>query len=85
MFPSDRVRVLISTQPVDFRKGHDGLTVMFIASQIADVGEVGQCIQTSPNSRLGRKRWFLEGSTRSLTPAYSPKSDRSGCVRLKVL
>ena len=25
MFPSNRVRVLVSTQPVDFRKGHDGL------------------------------------------------------------
>jgi len=25
MFPSNRVRVLVSTQPVDFRKGHGGL------------------------------------------------------------
>ncbi|WP_448329169.1 IS66 family insertion sequence element accessory protein TnpB [Sulfitobacter sp. M13] len=25
MFPSNRVRVQVSTQPVDFRKGHDGL------------------------------------------------------------
>ena len=25
MFPSNRVRFLISTQPIDFRKGHDGL------------------------------------------------------------
>ncbi|MEL7803493.1 IS66 family insertion sequence element accessory protein TnpB [Sulfitobacter pontiacus] len=28
MFPSHRVRVLVSTQPVDFRKGHDGLAAI---------------------------------------------------------
>ena len=28
MFPSSRVRVLVSTQPVDFRKGHDGLAAI---------------------------------------------------------
>ena len=28
MFPSHRVRVLVSTQPIDFRKGHDGLAAL---------------------------------------------------------
>ena len=28
MIPSDRVRILIATKPVDFRKGHDGLTAL---------------------------------------------------------
>lgn len=28
MFPMGRVRVLVSTQPVDFRKGHDGLAAI---------------------------------------------------------
>ena len=28
MFPSNRMRVLVSTQPVDFRKGHDGLAAI---------------------------------------------------------
>ena len=28
MFPSNRARVLVSTQPVDFRKGHDGLAAI---------------------------------------------------------
>jgi len=28
MFPSNRVRVLVSTQPIDFRKGHDGLAAV---------------------------------------------------------
>ena len=26
IFPSNRVRILVATNPVDFRKGHDGLT-----------------------------------------------------------
>jgi transposase len=28
IFPSNRVRVLVATQPVDFRKGHDGPTAL---------------------------------------------------------
>lgn len=28
IFPSHRVRVLVATEPVDFRKGHDGLTAL---------------------------------------------------------
>ncbi len=28
IFPSNRVRILVATQPVDFRKGHDGLAVL---------------------------------------------------------
>ena len=28
MFPSNRVRVLVSTQPIDFRKGHDGVAAL---------------------------------------------------------
>lgn len=28
MSPLNRVRVLVSTQPVDFRKGHDGLAAI---------------------------------------------------------
>ena len=33
MFPSNRVRILISTKPVDFRKGHDGLAAL-VSSQL---------------------------------------------------
>ena len=32
MFPSNRVRVMVATRPVDFRKGHDGL-----ASQVTSM------------------------------------------------
>ena len=28
MLPSNRVRFLVSTQPIDFRKGHDGLAAL---------------------------------------------------------
>ena len=28
IFPSNRVRIMVATKPVDFRKGHDGLTAM---------------------------------------------------------
>lgn len=28
IFPSNRVRVLVATKPVDFRKGHDGLAAL---------------------------------------------------------
>ena len=28
MLPSNRVRFLVSTQPTDFRKGHDGLAAL---------------------------------------------------------
>ena len=28
IFPSNRVRILVATQPVGFRKGHDGLTAL---------------------------------------------------------
>ena len=28
IFPSNRVRILVATTPVDFRKGHDGLTAL---------------------------------------------------------
>ena len=28
MMPSQKVRILVATQPVDFRKGHDGLTAL---------------------------------------------------------
>lgn len=28
MFPSNRVRILVATKPVDFRKGHYGLVAM---------------------------------------------------------
>lgn len=40
MVPSNRVRVLVSTQPVDFRKGHDGLAA--IVSSVLRKGFVAQ-------------------------------------------
>ena len=31
IFPSNRVRILVATQPVDFRKGHDGLAALVLS------------------------------------------------------
>ena len=28
IFPSNRVRILVATKPIDFRKGHDSLAAM---------------------------------------------------------
>lgn len=28
IFPSHRVRIMVATKPVDFRKGHDGLAAL---------------------------------------------------------
>lgn len=28
IFPTNRVRIVVATKPVDFRKGHDGLTAL---------------------------------------------------------
>lgn len=28
IFPSNRVRIVVATRPVDFRKGHDGLAAL---------------------------------------------------------
>ena len=28
IFPSNRVRIMVATKPVDFRKGHDGLATL---------------------------------------------------------
>jgi transposase len=28
MFPSNRLRIMVATKPVDFRKGHDGLAAL---------------------------------------------------------
>jgi transposase len=33
MLPSDGVRILVATKPIDFRKGHDGLAAL-VASQL---------------------------------------------------
>ena len=28
IFPSNRVRIMVATKPIDFRKGHDSLAAM---------------------------------------------------------
>lgn len=33
MFPANRVRIMVATKPIDFRKGHDGLAAL-VSSQL---------------------------------------------------
>ena len=35
MLPSNRVRIMVATKPVDFRKGHDGLCAL-VASVLSN-------------------------------------------------
>ena len=32
IFPSNRVRIMVATKPIDFRKGHDGLAALVSSS-----------------------------------------------------
>nr|CAD7047226.1 IS66 family insertion sequence hypothetical protein [Rhizobium sp. P007] len=35
IFPSNRVRIMVATKPVDFRKGHDGLAAL-VSKRLAE-------------------------------------------------
>ncbi|MEI6098098.1 MAG: hypothetical protein WCS20_07325 [Alphaproteobacteria bacterium] len=56
IFPSNKVRVLVATNPTDFRKSHDGLAAL--------VAAFGEWLQTqrrkiSAKSRLGEKLAYI--------------------------
>ena len=40
IFPSNRVRIMVATKPVDFRKGHDGLAAL-VKNQVTKLRESG--------------------------------------------
>jgi transposase len=42
IFPSNRVRIMVATKPIDFRKGHDGLAALVKNELHADFGNTGQ-------------------------------------------
>ncbi len=53
MLPAHKVRILVATQPVDFRKGHDGLAalVQSVLKEDPFTGTVGV-------TDLGAQRWL---------------------------
>ena len=52
MFPSNRVRIVIATKPVDFRKGHDGLAAL-VKNELAKNLLPGRFLYSAPNVRTG--------------------------------
>uniref|UniRef100_UPI003563E484 IS66 family insertion sequence element accessory protein TnpB n=1 Tax=Roseovarius sp. TaxID=1486281 RepID=UPI003563E484 len=43
MLPSHNLRILVATQPVDFRKGHDGLAALAQSALKEDPIRVAHC------------------------------------------
>lgn len=61
MLPSHKVRILVATQPVDFRKGHDGLAAL-VQSVLAEDPFAGT-VFVFRSKRLDRlKILFWDGS-----------------------
>ena len=46
IFPSNRVRIMVATKPVDFRKGHDGLAALVKRKRCSTDTEVSQTSRT---------------------------------------
>jgi len=74
IFPSNRVRILIATWPVDFRKGHDGLTAL-VKNELDQNPFTGTVFVFRPK-RLDRlKLLYWDGS--GLVMAYKRLEDHS--------
>jgi transposase len=41
IFPSNRVRIMVATKPIDFRKGHDSLAAMVKNELRKDLNRAG--------------------------------------------
>lgn len=75
MIPSDRVRILVATQPVDFRKGHDGLAAL-VQSVLKEDPFTG-AVFVFRSRRMDRlKLLFWDGT--GLVMAYKRPGRRSG-------
>ena len=45
IFPSNRVRIMVATKPIDFRKGHDSLAAMVKNELRKDPGRVWELVE----------------------------------------
>ena len=52
MMPSHTVRILVATQPVDFRKGHDGLAALVQSVLKEDPGRVAKVVEIGGRRNL---------------------------------
>jgi len=72
IFPSNRVRILIATKPVDFRKGHDGLAAL--VNNVMDHDPFDGTVYVFRSKRLDRlKLLYWDGS--GLVMAYKRLED----------
>ena len=67
LMPSQGVRILVATKPVDFRKGHDGLAAM-VQSMLAEDPFTGTVFVFRPKRADRLKILFWDGS--GLVMAY---------------
>lgn len=52
IFPSNRVRILVATKPVDFRKGHDGLAAL-VKTELRKAPLPGPSSCSAQSGRIG--------------------------------
>ena len=52
IFPSNRVRIVVATKPVDFRKGHDGLTAL-VQSALRQIHLLARCSCSARSGQIG--------------------------------
>ena len=81
MLPSNRVRFLVSTQPVDFRKGHDGLAAI-VSSVLSKDPFTGTVFVFRSRKADRLKLLFWDGT--GLVMAYKRLADaRFTCPAIK--
>lgn len=51
IFPSNRVRIMVATKPIDFRKGHDSLAAM-VKNELPRTRSPGRSSSSAPEKRI---------------------------------
>ena len=79
MFPSNRVRIVVATKPVDFRKGHDGLAAL-VKNELRKDPFTGTVFVFRSKRADRLKLLYWDGT--GLVMAYMPGGN---CMRLRAL
>ena len=78
IFPSNRVRIMVATKPVDFRKGHDGLAAL--VSSVLRKDPFTGTVFVFRSRRADRLSFYIQtarfADRISLAPAIRPGSAR---------
>ena len=51
IFPSNRVRVMVATKPIDFHKGHDSLSAL-VKNELRKDPFTGTCLTSAPVGQI---------------------------------